>query len=489
MSAFSEHLSWLITEKKVKVAALYKFCEVDRSTMYQYISGKRKVPASIDLVNRIAEFFHLTPVEYEKLKEAYLISKVGDEIYYRRQSVENFIRNFPDPLPTLIKQKSPNPLEMYPKLNHGELSCISFTSQIDLNHYLHRIFLEESLKENGRISLFLQPDNPFLFELLSSLKPVHNLRIEQILCINSTEQMNDKKELRSLEYLKKLFPLYVADLDFHPYYFYDDVHSHFENLNGLCCLILTSEYAITCTSDHQMGVLYGNPDVVSMLWNLFESYKRRCSQLFIAEKFLPENQSVFRSVISKDNAGYVIQPESCLTAFITEDIIRHSLNPDLPRRDEMIPVILNMLEGAKEAIESGDFYTYFTQKGLDRFVNEGRLKEIPDIFYSPFSPSDRIKMLEAMLPYCQSGKYKILKTADTLNSLELPWNFHLCVNGNFGYLLFTNIAGENVGLIIREHGLLKAFEDYLENLDDSYYLTSEDTTEAVLTAIQSLQQL
>ena len=62
MSAFSEHLSWLITEKKAKVAALYKFCEVDRSTMYQYISGKRKVPASIDLVNRIAEFFHITPV-------------------------------------------------------------------------------------------------------------------------------------------------------------------------------------------------------------------------------------------------------------------------------------------------------------------------------------------------------------------------------------------------------------------------------------------
>lgn len=488
MSAFSEHLSWLITEKKAKVAALYKFCEVDRSTMYQYISGKRKVPASIDLVNRIAEFFHLTPVEYEKLKEAYLISKVGDEIYYRRQSVENFIRNFPDPLPTLIKQKRPNPLEMYPKLNHGELSCVSFTSQIDLNHYLHRIFLEESLKENGRISLFLQPDNHFLFELLSSLKPVHNLRIEQILCINSTGQMNDKKELRSLEYLKKLFPLYVADLDFHPYYFYDDVHSHFENLNGLCCLILTSEYAITCTSDYQMGVLYGNPDVVSMLWNLFESYKKKCSELFRVEKFLPENESVFRCVISKDSICYMLQPESCLTVFITEEILRNVLNPNLPNYEEFIPLVLQMFGNTRKVVDAHHYFSYFTTAGLEHFVKEGRLKEIPDIFYTSFSIPDRIKMLESMIPYCKRGNYRILKE-ETSTGLELPLNFHLCVNGNFGYLLFTNISGQNVELIIREHGLLEAFEDYLNNFDESYYMSPEETVEVIERAIQSLQQL
>lgn len=359
MSVFSEHLSWLIESRKVKIAALCKFCDVDRSTMYQYISGKRKVPVSVDLINKIAEFLHLTPVEYEKLKETYLISKVGDEIYYRRQSVEKFIRNFPDLLPTLSQQKSADSLQMFPKLNHSGLSCMPLTSLIDLNHYIHRIFLEESLKENGRISLFLQPDNHFLFELLSSLKPVHSLVIEQILCINSTQQMNDEKEMCSLEYLKRLFPLYVADLDYHPYYFYDNIYSHFENMNGMCCLILTSEY--------QMGVLYGNPDVISMFWNLFESYKKKCSELFSIQKFLPENTEAFQCVISANSTCNILQSEPCLTVFITEDIIRHSLNPDVPDCEEFLSLVLKMFEGSREVLDGNHYCSYFTRAGLDHF--------------------------------------------------------------------------------------------------------------------------
>lgn len=359
MSVFSEHLSWLIESRKVKIAALCKFCDVDRSTMYQYISGKRKVPVSVDLINKIAEFLHLTPVEYEKLKETYLISKVGDEIYYRRQSVKKFIRNFPDLLPTLSQQKSADSLQMFPKLNHSGLSCMPLTSLIDLNHYIHRIFLEESLKENGRISLFLQPDNHFLFELLSSLKPVHSLVIEQILCINSTQQMNDEKEMCSLEYLKRLFPLYVADLDYHPYYFYDNIYSHFENMNGMCCLILTSEY--------QMGVLYGNPDVISMFWNLFESYKKKCSELFSIQKFLPENTEAFQCVISANSTCNILQSEPCLTVFITEDIIRHSLNPDVPDCEEFLSLVLKMFEGSREVLDGNHYCSYFTRAGLDHF--------------------------------------------------------------------------------------------------------------------------
>lgn len=488
MSVFSEHLSWLIESRKVKIAALCKFCDVDRSTMYQYISGKRKVPVSVDLINKIAEFLHLTPVEYEKLKEAYLISKVGDEIYYRRQSVENFIRNFPDLLPTLSRQKSADSLQMFPKLNHSGLSCMPLTSLIDLNHYIHRIFLEESLKENGRISLFLQPDNHFLFELLSSLKPVHSLVIEQILCINSTQQMNDEKEMCSLEYLKRLFPLYVADLDYHPYYFYDNIYSHFENMNGMCCLILTSEYAITCTSDYQMGVLYGNPDVISMFWNLFESYKKKCSELFSIQKFLPENTEAFQCVISANSTCNILQSEPCLTVFITEDIIRHSLNPDVPDCEEFLSLVLKMFEGSREVLDGNYYCSYFTRTGLDHFVKQGRIREIPDIFYSPITISDRIKMLESLIPYCRRGNYRILK-GETSTGLELPLNFHLCVNGHFGYLLFTNIFGQNVGLVIREHGLLEAFEDYLDHFDESYYISPEEAVGIIKEAIESLQKL
>ena len=87
MSEFSDLLSSYIDEKKIKVYALLEYCNLDRSTMYKIINGKRN-PSSEAVFQKITEFLHLTPVEYRRFKEAYLISKLGKDLYYRRKYTE-----------------------------------------------------------------------------------------------------------------------------------------------------------------------------------------------------------------------------------------------------------------------------------------------------------------------------------------------------------------------------------------------------------------
>ena len=91
MSEFSDLLSSYIDEKKIKVYALLEYCNLDRSTMYKIINGKRN-PSSEAVFQKITEFLHLTPVEYRRFKEAYLISKLGKDLYYRRKYTENFTK-------------------------------------------------------------------------------------------------------------------------------------------------------------------------------------------------------------------------------------------------------------------------------------------------------------------------------------------------------------------------------------------------------------
>ena len=64
----------------------------DRSTMYKFINGKRR-PSSISLVRKMADFMLLTPAEYQLLSEAYRISLVGPEIYFRRKYIWKFLQN------------------------------------------------------------------------------------------------------------------------------------------------------------------------------------------------------------------------------------------------------------------------------------------------------------------------------------------------------------------------------------------------------------
>ena len=58
MSVFSDMLKNYIHEKDVKVGALAHYCQLERSTIYKFINGKRE-PMSAELVEQIAYFIKL----------------------------------------------------------------------------------------------------------------------------------------------------------------------------------------------------------------------------------------------------------------------------------------------------------------------------------------------------------------------------------------------------------------------------------------------
>lgn len=263
MSEFSDLLSSYIDEKEIKVYSLLEYCNLDRSTMYKIINGKRN-PTSMEVFQKIAEFLHLTPVEYRKFKEAYLISKLGKDLYYKRKYTEKYLMNFPrnfsgEPvlfLDDLKKMKDENDYktdtDIQTPVNTSDCTVVS--THLELNHLLHYMISSETQKSSGKIALLLQPDYGFLLNMLSSLKPAGHLKIEHTFCMSKTNQMTENHEIYNLMYLNKILPLYFSSMDYHPYYFYEDIFAHYYSMNGLSCMILSSEYVITCNSDYTRGI-------------------------------------------------------------------------------------------------------------------------------------------------------------------------------------------------------------------------------------------
>ena len=253
---------------------MLEYCSLDRSTMYKIINGKRN-PTSEAVFQKIAEFLHLTPAEYQKFKEAYTISKIGRDLYYKRKYTENYLVDFPKTfsakpvlfLDVLKKMKAEDDYNI-DMINTSD--CIAVSTHLELNHLLYYMVSMEIQKSSGKIALLLQPDYDFLLNMLSSLKPNGNLKIEHIFCMSKTNQMSDNHEIYNLLYLNKILPLYFSNMDYHPYFFYEDIFAHYYSMNGLSCMILSSEYAITCNSDYTMGILHRNPAVVSMLWSMYD---------------------------------------------------------------------------------------------------------------------------------------------------------------------------------------------------------------------------
>ena len=87
MSILSECLDYFVKKKEQNIAELAKKCRVDRSTMYQYIRGKRPLQNQ-ELLETILAELRLTPEERSKAMQAFEVTHVGEEKYYRRKKVK-----------------------------------------------------------------------------------------------------------------------------------------------------------------------------------------------------------------------------------------------------------------------------------------------------------------------------------------------------------------------------------------------------------------
>lgn len=75
MSVFSDTLTRYIEHKNIKVFSLAKYCNLDRSTMYKILNGKRNPPSS-EVFEKMTQFMHLTPIEYNFLNPFMQMAKL-----------------------------------------------------------------------------------------------------------------------------------------------------------------------------------------------------------------------------------------------------------------------------------------------------------------------------------------------------------------------------------------------------------------------------
>ena len=472
MSVFSDLLNYYIKEKKIKIYSLASACQMDRSMLYRIISGKRN-PPSLEVYCKLTEHLPLTPSEAQKLRDAYELTRLGASVYYSRKSVEQFLTSFPSHITSENIQFLFQKAAISPELPSAETACIPVFSRTEMDYYVHSILLTEAARKKGSIQLLIQPDCPFLFSTLSSLRLEGPLTIEHLICFSKTGQLTPERQLYNLKCLQTMLPLFFTTMDYKPYYYYDDITAHYHNFNAFPCMILTSEYAIVCTADYQKGFLYKGSGHLRLLQELYQAYQQLCKPLFHVIDYLPLDgslQQMYRTVPS-----YILQPEACITPLIDDELLEKAVYPHLPDRDNFIRQASVLLAANRSLLVPENLTIFFTISGLRQFLSTGRVHEIPEELYRTLTLSERKQLLAYMIPYCQKGIYRLMRHPLS----QLTENLHLVVNDTMGYLLFKDIHGKILCFTFNEPSLLEAFLDYLESLKNERIYSCDDTAQMI----------
>lgn len=474
MSEYSDLLKKYIYEKNVKVADMIQFCNLERSNTYKFINGKRR-PPSMEGVRKIANFLQLSPQECEEYYEAYYASICGEHVYEQNKCIQSLIHNFKQFRQRQIYYKKPVKQEIEP-VDNSPLHLL--VGKNEINYHLKMILEEEILEKQPEVSLITQCENDYLQEMLITLgKSSKEIKIRHLICF----QRQGSQSEQNLNLIQRILEIYASGCRYEPYYYYDEVNAHFYNMNLFCNYVICGKSVCCYTSDYSYGQLICEPECVKALMDLFYRYQKRTYPLFervdsIIQEYLLLGKKVLEGAGTR---AYSLHAEPCGVPFITDELLEKHLRRGLPEREKMLQVFSGYIKKERLAVEEGRFQCYFTLEGVKAFLKKGRLGEIPDDCYEPFTEEECLDMIRDMLPEFAKGNYRLLKN----HMAEIPNDLHIFVASATGHFLFLDNHKKLVYITMNESGMISQFYHFMEGMNEELDLC---TAEEAITKIRQL---
>ena len=480
MSEFSELLSQHIHNKNIKTYPVAQYCGLDRSNMYKVINGKRK-PPSFEMVTNMCKFMQLSPNETKEMQEAYVITLIGSDNYYRRKNVKLFFEEFR--LPSLSFPAATYKAETIPETD----DVILLNTQTEINNALLRILSLEFSREAGHIRMLIQPDYSFLLDLLVSEGiGKSNVLIDHIICLDNNTDFSKGKNDYNLNCLKSILPLYRSIPKYETFYYYDNISSKNDSFTLFPYIIITSEYACLVTADIRKGYITRSPESLEMLCGIFDDYLEKSSCLLKRIDNLLEQLDYAQNLVHVNMPAYSFQMTPCLTFFIDAHFADKYVIQELPNRSAFIERFVDYVNNMSESRNTSSMYSVFSLEGLLRFMETGEIGEYPSSAYNRPDMEDRVCLARQLLQACRTYNYRMLKN----NIGSLDNELYLFISQTRGYLMLNSPVTNNlIYLDIEEPGLLFTFFDFCDNMDERLFFTKEEMIEQLKAIIEKYQKL
>lgn len=475
MSFFSDLLGNYIATKGIKSTEMARYCGMERSYMYKIIKGTRQV-ANLDTVLMMTDYLRLTPSEKSSFIEAYKISTEGLENFYRRKNIMELFQNF-----RKYSEIYSGPTHDFSSFSNTD-SIHAISGESEINHLLLHILFLESKKSAPQIRLLIQPDYDFLMNLLPTLGYENkNLSITHIICFNTSDQLTIDKKNYNLSCLKKILPVYGCACNYNVYYYYGNLIHSSNDLILFPYLVLTSGHALLLSKDMRSGILFHEEDNLRFFKNIFEGYLEETSSFGVTMNDLPTQLDYFYNLKTDANQNYCFQMLPCLTHCIPDYFFEKYITPDLPERNQWIDMLLDYVHQTRKRFSDHHIQFIFSEEGVRRFLDTGRIPEYPPAVYRPFDPEDRAVLLREFLDWYPSDNIRMLKRSIG----DLDNELFMYANRQNGYLMFPSSDPDQlICLDITEPGLLHGFSDFCEHLDEDLFYTPEETLDIIYSLIR-----
>lgn len=459
---FSKLLDYLIKESSYSIKQLSDETGINRTVLQKYISGNR-FPSSYSNIELITEKLTLSNEQHNMLYNAYKMEKIGYDKYERLQLIKQVIENIKYP-------KDTTDYHFNISYQFGDIN--SFAKNKDELILLIRFIINQAKNSNSRKIMTVLPRDEAIYEILyNNLKSDRSLSLEMLIYIS-----NDRNnKINNIKQFQSLLPIIFLENSQIKYQYFELSETK-KNTFSFPYLIATDNNSLLINDSLSAGILL-NDDASTYILEQFASIYRK-SKFFCSNiKSITDIVSYYTHTLDyKDSSNlskiYSFSYEPCIVPNLDRFIIQNKFSGPKEYAQYVEDFLVTYKNNELMHIKNNkQFVFYCTKSGLKSFYETGRVSEIPNQFYKPFSKSEVIQILNRIIILSKSySNYRFYLIKE--DKFNIPDKCSLVLNDN--EVLFTLGSKNNdssVNIALLEPTIKNEFSSLIDliELEECYY--------------------
>nr|WP_295308506.1 hypothetical protein [uncultured Blautia sp.] len=475
MSKFSNYLKDLIERSGETIAFISRTLNIERTSIHKALADERILPYSA--VQALAHHFELPLDERQEFFRLYDIQLQGEEAYQNRQTICDFLNTL-----SAIDFKMPAPPEVTSIPEKDQM----IRGEYAIHSLIRSILIYESAHiSNAEFYLFLPPRLNLTMELMELWLNNRDFSVTELLYLQTTHKsQNDSNNRKDLQKLGSVIPLCLASRGkYKPYAF--TFGSQATMIYPLSHYIITPEYLILIAEDLSTAQVFKNEPLVFYYRNYFLSLVQNCELWVQCSSNIMDVLQEYLTGTSPDRLQ-ILMAHPCPGRYITPELIKKYMKaPNLPY-DTMFHLVEKHFSVLRNIQKN--YVTIFSEKGLEAFIQNGILQDLPPQYVPPLEPSDVKMMLTELYKETENGTITSLIVRPTV--LQIPEYLSIYATSQAGLHLYTTnsfvFGAYSSDIHISDISLCKIFSDFFMGLSGSPMVYSKEETLSLLKQYISL---
>lgn len=471
---FAEYFDDYLTANDISLSKLSSKTGIDRSVLFRYRSGKYN-PQNEEIVLRIAEALQMSVDERARFVQEFDKAVMGENMVYSYNYVMGLLSDMYNAKEYFISAYKEPHIDISVAESLSEDNKVLSNPQ-QVKSAVLDLFSNAVRQGCDKVGILMQPSYKEIQSLIFPAFRNSNLAIEQIICLEKSENYG----YVNLEFLREAVPLCFEINKYKVYYHYDTLASRFNSTVILPNFILSDNEVVTFDYELSSGVLLREKKLVDYCKEQFEGLRQQCAKLINRGDYfnsIHAMNAVFYDR-STELRGFSFFNEPCISLCLSRGLLENCIY-DIPGKKEFVDRLVlenGDWDGNKYVPYSNSEYTvesYFTKSGLRDIMETGRVSEFPIELHMPLSREYRMSVIDHMVILMEKGfvKYRVFEP----KTFVLPSTVNFYLGVDVKTLLIRYVHSTKITQVtVTEGSIIDTFMNYIEYNQRKGILLSEE---------------